>query len=104
MAEEKANSLNDGHQGKDHAHSAGGGIAFQHPYEEGIGHVIKGRHQHTDDAGRRQPENQGVDWSFGHQTKFLFLFIFHNYTLSFINCLMYAIFHFYYKQQTASCK
>ena len=31
VAEEKAHSLNAGHEGKDHAHRAGGAVAFSMP-------------------------------------------------------------------------
>ena len=51
LPEEKADGLYDRHQGKHHAHSAGGGIAFQHSHEKGVRHIVKCRDQHTDDTG-----------------------------------------------------
>ena len=59
LAEEEPDGLDNGHQGKHHAHGAGGRVAFQHPHQEGVRHVVKGGHQHADDAGHSQPQDQG---------------------------------------------
>ena len=58
LAEKEANGLNDRHHGEHHANRAGGSVAFQHSNEIGVRHIIKGRHQHTHDAGGSQTANE----------------------------------------------
>ena len=77
MAEEKAHGLDNGHEGKDHAHGAGGAVAFQHAHKKGVGHVVKRRDQHADDTGEGQAANQPADRGLGHLVKFLFLLFVH---------------------------
>ena len=58
VAKEESHSLDHCHHGEHHAHSTGGGIAFQHADEKGIRHVVKGCDQHAENTGDRQAADQ----------------------------------------------
>ena len=73
LTEEETHSLNNGHHGEDHAHRAGGGIILQLTDEEGVSHIIKGGHQHTDDAGDSQFADQLFHRRLRHLLEFQFL-------------------------------
>ena len=73
VTEEKADGLDNSHQGKDHAHSAGSGIAVQFSHEKCIRHIVKGSDQHTDDAGKSQLADQSAYGFLCHFVEFLLL-------------------------------
>ena len=77
MAEKEADGLNDCHHGEHHAHSAGGGIAAQHPHKKSVRHVVEGGDQHTDDAGNGQMGDHPAHRFFCELVEFLFLFFTH---------------------------
>ena len=75
VAAEKAEGLDNGHQREDDAHR-GGGAGVDFADEEGVGHIIEGCHQHTDDGRHRQLTDQLRDGGLGHSIKFLFSLFF----------------------------
>ena len=66
MTEEETHGLNNSHHGEHYTHRAGSGVAFQHTHEKGIGHIIEGGNQHTDDAGDCKATDQLLYRWFGH--------------------------------------
>ena len=77
VAKKEPNGLDNGHQGEHHTHGTGGWVAFQHANEKSVRHVVKGSHQHTDDAGQGQPADQATDRVLRQMVKFLFLQVLH---------------------------
>ena len=61
LAEGEADGLDDGHQRESHAHG-GGGAGTDLAYEEGVGHVVDGGDQHTDDGRYRKFGQESAGW------------------------------------------
>ena len=75
LTEEEAHSLDNGHHGENHTHGTGSGIAVEFADEIGIGHIVEGRDQHTDDAGDSQLADQSAHRGLGHHFVFGFVCI-----------------------------
>ena len=73
LAEEESHGLDDGHHGEYHTYRTGSGVAFQHTYEERIGHIVKRSDQHTDDAGNSQAADGFANGLLGHLYELFFL-------------------------------
>ena len=86
LTEEKAQGLDDGHDGEADTHRAGCG-GGDHADEEGIGHVINRRDEHGDDGGHRQTANEPLHGSRGHLDE-LFLRSLFCHCIAFFLCSM----------------
>ena len=75
MSEEKADRLNDRHEGKRHADRAGCACIFQLGDEEGICHIVKAGDEHTDDGGRGKPADELFRRLRRHAALFFLLFL-----------------------------
>ena len=82
-AEKEAKSLHHSHQRKDDAHSTGSAVAFQHPNEKGVCHIIESGDQHADDTGNGQFADQWSHRRLGHLLKFLGLLFVQNQHLGY---------------------